>query len=88
MADQVPELFNDMSVKPDEIALTLLFNACAKLTDANAIKTGKEVLKRISSFIVNHDHLMNSAIDMLMKFGDVAEAENLFKRSRTKSVVS
>jgi ATP/maltotriose-dependent transcriptional regulator MalT len=77
-----------MSVKPDEVAIALLFNACAKLTDPDAIKTARDVLQRTASSFLSHDHLVNSAIDMLMKFGDVAQAEDLLKRSGRKTVVS
>ena len=88
MPERVPELFGKMSVKPDQVALTLLFNAFAKLTDANSIKAGRDVLKRIPSSFLADDYLVNSAFNMLMKFGDVAEAERLFERLERKSVVS
>ena len=88
MPERVPELFDKMSVKPDEVAMTLLFNAFAKLTDANAIKNGRAVLKRMSSSFLGNDYLVNSAVDMLMKFGDVAGAERLFEGLKRKNVVS
>ena len=88
MPERVPQLFGKMSVKPDEVALTLLFNAFAQLTNANAIKTGREVLKQMPRSFLDHENLVNSAMDMLMKFGDVAEAESLFERLKRKSVVS
>ena len=84
----MPELFNRMSVKPDEVATLLLFNACAKLTDANTITTARGVLKRMSSTFLAHDRLVTAAIDMLMKFGQVAQAEHLFETLKSKNIVS
>ena len=82
------ELFRGMPMKPDEVIVTLLFNACAKLANADAVKLGNDILKQLTATSLENHTLVNSAIDMLMKFGDVKQAELLFQRSRNKTVVT
>jgi pentatricopeptide repeat protein len=70
------------------VAITMLFNACAKLAHTDAIQIATDVLTRMpTSFLYDH-RLVNSALDMLMKFGDVNQAEHLFKQLKRKSIVS
>ena len=82
------ELFPTMSVTADEMAITMLFNACAKLAHADAIRIATDVLKRMPTSFLYDNRLVNSALDMLMKFGDVTQAEHLFQQLKRKSVVS
>ena len=86
MSQKVLQLFDQMSVKPNEVIFTLLFNACAKLADANAAKIGTDALKQLPGAYLDDGILVNSAIDMLMKSGDVAEAERLFSTMTKPSV--
>ncbi|CAM4830551.1 unnamed protein product [Rotaria magnacalcarata] len=53
----------------------MLFNACAKLCNSQAIKLGKDKFKRLPTFFLQDQRLVNSAIDMLMKFDDASQAE-------------
>jgi hypothetical protein len=88
MPEKVLQLFQQISVEPDEVLVTILFNACAKLADHSSIKLGKDVLNRLSTQFRKHQKLMNAAVDMLMKFGDVQAAENLFQSIENKSVAT
>ena len=88
MHEKVIELFEKITVEPDEVIIIILFNACAKLSTANAMTFGKDVLNRLPKSFLEHRKLVNSAIDMLMKFGDVSHAEELFQRMTKKSIVS
>jgi pentatricopeptide repeat protein len=78
MPEKVLQMFDRMSVQPDEVIATLLFNACAKVTDPYSIGLGKGLLNQLSAAFFEDKILVNSAIDMLMKFGEVNEAERLF----------
>ncbi|CAF4639642.1 unnamed protein product, partial [Rotaria magnacalcarata] len=66
----------------------MLFNACAKLCNSHAIKIGRDTLNRLPTSFLRHSILVNSAIDMLMKFGDVNRAEVLFEKIKKKDIVT
>ena len=77
-----------MSIQSDEVTYLILFNACAALSNERAKALGQRVLKQMPSAFLDNENLVNSAIDMLMKFGDVTQAEHLFKQLKKKTVVS
>lgn len=75
---------SQMSMKPNEVILISILNACTKLANEHAKKLGKEILRQFPKIFLEHEKLMTSAIDMLMKFGDVADAEYLFQTIKIK----
>lgn len=79
-----------MSLEPDPVMLIMIFNACAKLANDQAKTIGKTLLqeRQSSNTFLQHEKLVNTAIDMLMKFGDVSDAEDLFEQTETKSIVT
>ncbi|CAF2817435.1 unnamed protein product [Rotaria sp. Silwood2] len=81
MPEKVLELFEKNSIDIDEVIITMLFNACAKLC---AIQIGNDTLKKLPFSFLNHQKLVNSAIDMLMKFGDVNQAQVIFRKFKIK----
>jgi pentatricopeptide repeat protein len=88
MPEKAIELFEKISIKVDEVIIIILFNACAKLSNDHAIKVGKDVLNRLPNSFLHHQNLINSAIDMLMKFGHVKDAERMFEQMKKKSIVT
>lgn len=64
----------------------LLFNACAKLVDADSIHLGIRVLNELPATALADRPLTTSAVDMLMKFGQVKKAEDIFARVKTPDV--
>ena len=90
MAMKVLDLFGEMSVKPDAVIIIILFNACAKLATDQAKNIGKKILQQqeLSRMFLEDEKLVNSAIDMLMKFGDVTDAERLFQSTKKKTIVT
>jgi predicted Zn-dependent protease len=83
----VLQMVDRMSVQPDEVIATILFNACAKVNNSHAVKLGKTVLSQLPVAFFDNHILMNSATDMLMKFGEVNEAEKLFKKIKRKNAI-
>lgn len=77
--ERVLDLFERMPLEPDAVILTILFNACGELSTERAKQRGKGVLAHLPQAFRDDSMLMNSAIDMLMKFGDVADAEQVFQ---------
>jgi pentatricopeptide repeat protein len=87
--EKVFDLLDEMIIQPDAITVTLIFNACAHVNNDRAKTIGKKLLDRMSNVFRNDIILLNSAVYMLMKFGDVTRAEHLFNfLSNKKDTVS
>lgn len=65
-----------------------MFKACGLLVNARAMKVGKILLNRTLTEFPADRVLWNSAIHMLMKFGDLENAEHLFARMKYRNVAS
>jgi hypothetical protein len=87
MPEKVLQMFDRMPMQPDEVITTILFNACAKVADPHAVKLGKIILIQLPVAFLDNHILMNSATDMLLKFGNVNEAEQLFKQIKRKNSI-
>ncbi|CAF5073018.1 unnamed protein product, partial [Rotaria magnacalcarata] len=79
VAEKALDLFDEMKIEPNQFNLSTLFNACAVLNNNRAKKTGKKLLDEMPENYRNDNITSNSAIDMLMKFGDVESAERIFR---------
>jgi len=88
MYEKALDLFEQMSLDQNEVTLTLVFNACAHLSNNRAKQIGNTLLKQIPINYRNCNHVMNSVIDMLMKFGDVQGAEDLFRSITNNNLVT
>ena len=86
MPQKVLELFPKMTVEPDRVISTLLFNACAKVATPQAIELGENLLARMPDSYCSNPIVMGSAINMLMRFGRVPLAEDLFSRMKKRDV--
>ena len=80
------ELFRNLSIPPDQVILLLLFNACAKHIDEDSIQLGASVLNKLPATALADRPLTTSALNMLMKFGQVKEAEDVFARVKIPDV--
>jgi pentatricopeptide repeat protein len=88
MPEKVLELYENISIEINEVIILLLFNACAKLSNAHAMKLGKDTLNRLPSSFYRSEILVNSVIDMFMKFGHISDGERLFNQIKNKSIVT
>ncbi|CAF4320722.1 unnamed protein product, partial [Rotaria magnacalcarata] len=79
VAEKVLDLFDEMKIEPNQFTLSTLFNACAVLNNNQAKKTGKKLLDEMPENYRNHNITSTSAINMLMKFGDVETAQRIFR---------
>ena len=84
-ADKAIDLFNEIK-NPDEICVTLLFNACAQLGTLEALNLTKQISKNIGKSIHSNVRLLTSLLDALMKCGDVTYAQSLFNTSTEKNI--
>jgi hypothetical protein len=87
MPEKVLQMFDTITVQPNQVIATILFNACAKVADAHAMNVGKRMLDQLPAIFTEDHILMNSATDMLMKFGEVEEAEKIFKKIKRKNSI-
>jgi pentatricopeptide repeat protein len=87
MPEKVLQMFDRMSVQSNEVIATILFNACAKVADPHAMNVGRHVLNQLPPDSIEDHILMNSATDMLMKFGEVHQAEQLFRKIKRKNSI-
>jgi len=88
MSDKALDLFEQISPDPDNVIYIVIFNACAQLKNDRAKKVGKKVLDQILNKSVTNNVVLTSAIHMLMNFGDVKSAEQLFESIKKNNVVS
>ncbi|CAF5021025.1 unnamed protein product, partial [Rotaria sp. Silwood1] len=86
MPEKVLDLFNEMTTQPGPFAITALFNACAQLSNQRAKTIGKKTLQQLLNNDQSDNILLNSAIFMLMKFGDVKYAEVVFDMMEKKDI--
>ena len=80
-------LFKKMSISPNEYTYTIIFKTCSQLNDQESIKFGKELLKTLPNQYCNHTIILNSALHMLMQYGEVLLSEKLFSQM-TKDTTS
>ena len=85
MADKAIALFQEIS-QPNDIMMTLLFNACAELGNDEGLNQMKKVLDDIPQSSYSNVRLVTSLLDALMKCGDINRAESLFAELTTKEL--
>jgi pentatricopeptide repeat protein len=88
MPEKVLEMIGTMSVQPDGVIATMLFNACSKIAHPHAIDLGKRVLNQLPAAFLEDPVLVTAAIDMLMRFGDVRYTEHLFSKLQRRDAAS
>ncbi|CAF1662747.1 unnamed protein product, partial [Rotaria magnacalcarata] len=88
MAENVFDLLDEMKIKPDSFTLAILFKACAELANDRAIKIGRKLLDEMPENYRNNVVVLNSAMHMLMKFGDIQSAERIFRLNKRKDIIT
>ncbi|CAF1464632.1 unnamed protein product [Adineta steineri] len=88
MLDKVLDLFDEIKIQPSPIILIMLFGVCARTNNDRAKQTGRKFLNEMSKDFLNDNILLTSAINMLMRFGDVKKAEDLFQKIKKKDIIT
>ncbi|CAF0958073.1 unnamed protein product [Adineta steineri] len=83
MPNKAIDLFNQTE-NPDEVIISLLFDACAELKTSKALNLVKNVSSKLPKSSYSNLYLLTSLIDALMKCGDVKYAQSLFDKSTKK----
>ena len=85
MPQKAIDLFREVP-NPNEIIMTLVFNACARVNTNEALDLVKRVAIEMPRSSYSDVLLMTSLLDALMKCGDVVTAHSLFDAIPTKVV--
>ncbi|CAF4702971.1 unnamed protein product [Rotaria sp. Silwood2] len=88
MSEEALDLFEQMHLNLNNITYSIVFNACAQLANDRAMKIGKQLLDEMPNNYRNDNTVLNSAIHMLMKFGDVQGAERIFNLIKKKDIIT
>ena len=88
LPDKALNMLKEMTEESDYSALTIFFRACAALNDPRAVELGNKVLKQISTTKAEDLPMITSAINMLMTFGQIQQAEDLFRSLTNKDTKS
>jgi hypothetical protein len=84
--EKVFDLLDQMIIKPNEVTLAIIFNACAQVNNDRARQIGNNLLNQMPTDFRNNAFLLTSAVSMLMRFGDVKIAEQLFELIKKKDI--
>jgi len=88
MSEKALDLYELMSLNPNSVIYTIIFNACAQLKNDRGKTVGKKDLDQILNKSETNNVVLNSAIHMLMSYGDVKSAEQLFESMKKTDVIS
>jgi FAD synthase len=88
MPEKVLDLLDQTNIQPDQVTLTTIFSACAQLSNDRAKQIGKKLLHQMPKHFETNNYIRSSAINMLMKFGDVQSAEKLFQMNKKIDAVT
>ncbi|CAF1673701.1 unnamed protein product [Adineta ricciae] len=79
MSTKAIDLFKQIK-DPNDVIITLLFNACAQLPSEQSLSLVKAVWKKYQNASLLHDHALTALIDAFMKCRDVKGAETIFHK--------
>ncbi|CAF3371283.1 unnamed protein product, partial [Rotaria socialis] len=87
MNEKIIDLLEEMKIQPNKFTLTLSFHACAQVATARAVKIGQRLLHNLLDNSCNDDILLSAAAHMLSKFGDMVNAERVYKLTKKKNII-
>ena len=88
MADKALDLFEKMSVNPNNFIHAIVFKACASLANERSVSIGKKLLNQISNELPMNNIISSSAVHMLTRLHDIQSAERIFERTKNKDAVA
>ncbi|CAF4714247.1 unnamed protein product [Rotaria sp. Silwood2] len=88
MYDKALDTFEQMPFKPNEVILIILFKVCSELENERALKLAKKMFNKMPKTFHHDSALLNSYLHMLMKLGEISNAENLFTQIKTKDIIT
>ena len=74
--------FKEINITPDEYTFSILFKICTQIGDQRSLEFGQLIFNRMPKKYHNDIVIINSALQMFIKCGDISKAEELFNRIR------
>jgi pentatricopeptide repeat protein len=84
LPEKALDLFDQVSSMPNAKLYIIMYSTCVTLSSDRAITLGRQLLNGMAQVFEDDVIVMGSAIHMLMKFGDVKQAECLFFRMKRR----
>lgn len=81
-------LFENMTIAPDRILVTIALTICADVANERSTKLGRQIFSKIYGKYSQDIIVMNSALNMFAKIGDMDKAKELFSSMKSKDLVS
>ncbi|CAF2268538.1 unnamed protein product, partial [Rotaria magnacalcarata] len=88
MFEKALDLFEQIHLSLTSVIYAIVFNACGKLCNDRAMKIGRKLLDEMPENYRNDVVVLNSAMHMLMKFGDIQSAERIFRSNKKKDIIT
>ncbi|CAM4928040.1 unnamed protein product, partial [Rotaria socialis] len=88
MPEKIIDLLEEMKIEPDNFTLTLSFHACAQVANERAMRIGQKLIHKLLNNSRNEDIVLNAATNMLIKFGDIVNAERFHKSVKNKNIIT
>ena len=85
-SNEVLNLYEQTKMKLDEGVFVMVSKACSEVCDDRAKRIGKKLIHNLPQSLKHLEKVTNSMIYMLMKFGNVAEAEQVFREMKHKNI--
>lgn len=80
------DIFETLLETANDVSYIIAFHACASLRDERSMKLGKRLIHEIPIVYKKNPAVLNSMLKMLMTFGQVEEAEQLFVTIEKKTL--
>jgi pentatricopeptide repeat protein len=79
MEKKAIDLYNHIK-NPDEVIVTILFNACAQLRNNDVLSLIKKTTKQIPKYYLKDQFLLASLFNALIKCGDCSSAHDVLSK--------
>ncbi|CAF1219763.1 unnamed protein product [Adineta ricciae] len=86
LLEKTLDLFETLPFVADEAIYAMVLSSCSQVRDGRARRIGKRLIDNLPEDLKDSENVMNSTIFMLMNFGNVDEAEKLFRQMKHKSI--
>ena len=85
LCEKALEFIEKIPFKPNDVIYAIVYNACASLLNEKAVSVGNRIFQQMPKAFLNDIVLMNSAIHMFMRFGQIEDGEQLFEQMKHPS---
>jgi len=75
-----------MTCLPTEHTFSILFKICSQLNDRQSIEFAKKIFEQMPNKYKNNTIILNSALHMLMQYGELLLAEKIFSQMNKDTI--